>query len=282
MFKITLYGGIKTMKRYKKIALETKADVSFDILEGDNGEVTIKILSSNSDKQNNIENFKNPPVPEGWIHVCGEWNNGFVIERVSDKSQFVWVPVGSLKTNGRINGCKMTKFGRRNSYYAKLLNKDSQSYELLTGVFTRQIDSVNKYGGFYISCYLISWSQASIKSKRIYSFASFEDAKEAAASIVKNNDLISSHLVFGSEYDSVIEWIGDYNQNKDCECINNIYNFYGYMMEWSEEFYNVEKKVTPEVIIRGKDKQRYLEGLVFHEDLKKEVEVGFRAALCIK
>ena len=50
----------------------------------------------------NAEKYKKPPIPEKYSYVLGEWNTGFVIQRNCDGSQFVWIPVGSLKANGTL------------------------------------------------------------------------------------------------------------------------------------------------------------------------------------
>ena len=61
-------------------------------------------------------NYTDPPIPEGWKHVVGEWNNGFVILD-SKGNNFVWVPVGFLDANGTLDGTNFSeKFGRRNGF----------------------------------------------------------------------------------------------------------------------------------------------------------------------
>ncbi|MCI8384735.1 MAG: hypothetical protein HFJ33_07815 [Clostridia bacterium] len=98
-------------------------------------------------------------IPEGYNHICGEWNNGFVIERCSDGSQFVWIPVGSLDSNGKLDGEKFSeKFGRRN--YMNNEFSDDGFNEALNGELLEQLESVKKYGKFYISRYNISESSA--------------------------------------------------------------------------------------------------------------------------
>lgn len=66
----------------------------------------------------------------------------------------MWIPVGSLKPNGTIDGKKFSeKFGRRN-YNNK--SKFEKYQDPLNEEFSLQIKSVEKYGGFYISRYDIS------------------------------------------------------------------------------------------------------------------------------
>ncbi len=62
-----------------------------------------------------IQKYETPPVLDGYRYVSGRWDNGFIIERIQDESQFVWIPVGWLDSNGTLDGSSFTeKFGRRN------------------------------------------------------------------------------------------------------------------------------------------------------------------------
>lgn len=143
------------MERVKKIVLEAENGITFKISEGTSGAITIKAMK-NSTVNVYSTNYVNPPIPEGYKYVCGEWNNGFVIERF-DGSQFVWIPVGSLNSNGTHDGEHFSeKFGRRN--YRNDEFSDDEFNEPLNGELLKQLESVKKYGGFYISRYNISES----------------------------------------------------------------------------------------------------------------------------
>jgi len=41
-----------------------------------------------------VQKYETPPILDGYKYVSGKWNNGFIIERIQDESQFVWIPVG--------------------------------------------------------------------------------------------------------------------------------------------------------------------------------------------
>ena len=79
--------------------LEAEKGITFEVSEGTSGELIIRALNVATANVYS-ENYANPPVLEGYKHVCGERNNGFVIERSFDGSQFVWIPVGSLDSIG--------------------------------------------------------------------------------------------------------------------------------------------------------------------------------------
>ena len=167
----------------------------------------------------NSANYANPPIPEGYKYVCGEWNNGFVIERCSDGSQFVWIPVGSLEPNGTLDDGKTfsEQFGRRNYRH----NRFSRAgYSSNRKFFTEKLASLKKYGGFYISRYNLSklgkkWR--SIKEATPYFLVSETALNPDYTSKIRyiDNELQHFEKVFrvifsclpgGEEYDSILEW----------------------------------------------------------------------------
>ena len=285
--------------RYEKIVFEAEKGITFDV----------------SKETSYSENYVNPPIPEGYKHICGEWNNGFVIERCSDGSQFVWVPVGSLDSNGTLDGEHFSeKFGRRKYQNGKF--SDDEYNEPLSSELLEQLESVKKYGGFYISRYNISRTPdgklQSVKGAMPCVSIKWDDAKEAASTIEQSSE-VTSHLTFGAEYDSVLEWLiksgaksrkeivensidwGNHRYTKDSPkalvetgsreewCANNIYDFAGNVNEWTQE----QKRGSSTRVIRG--------GNYFFNILKYPVAyrsfeylyscnryTGFRATLYIK
>ena len=265
------------MKRYEKFVLEAEKGITFEVSEGTRGELIIRALNIATANVYST-NYVNPPIPEGYKHVCGEWNNGFVIERCSDGSQFVWIPVGSLDSNGTLDGKYFSeKFGRRN-YMNDEFSKD-EFHEALNGELLEQLESVKKYGGFYISRYNISkssaWKPQSVKGVKPWIKINFDDAKKIASTI-EDNEAVKSHLTFGAEYDSVLEWFiktevktlaeiaedstewGNHwniensprevveTGSREKWCANNIYDFAGNVPEWTQEQYG-----SPYHAIRG-------------------------------
>ena len=295
------------MKRYEKFVLEAEKGITFEVSEGTSGELiaTANVYSTN---------YVNPPIPEGYKHVCGEWNNGFVIERCSDGSQFVWIPVGSLDSNGTLDGEHFSeKFGRRNYMNDKF--SDDEFNEALNDELLEQLESVKKYGGFYISRYNISKSSEgkpqSVKGVMPWVIINFDDAKKVASTI-EDNEAVKSHLTFGAEYDSVLEWFiktkvknlteivedstewGNHwnieNSPKEVVetgsreewCANNIYDFAGNVDEWTQE-----QNKSSYHVIRGGDYYYGGNGCpVAYRDcdgpISYYLNTGFRATLYIK
>ena len=155
------------------------------------------------------KNYMNPPMPDGYKHILGEWNDGFVIERISDGSHFVWVPVGSLDKDGTHDGLEFNeRFGRRD--YGELNFDFCMFNEKFEGELVELNESVEKYGGFYISRFDISKSSEgkpqSVKGVMPWTSINFFDAIKVAASF-ENRDDVKSCLPYGAVHDSVLAWI---------------------------------------------------------------------------
>ena len=258
------------MKRYEKFVLEAEKGITLEVSEGTRGELIIRALNIATDNVNSI-NYINPPIPEGYKHVCGEWNNGFVIERCSGGNQFVWIPVGSLASNGTLDGKHFSEeFGRRKHMDKRV--SDDYFHEDVNNELFEQIESIKKYGGFYISRYNISKSLSgkpqSVKGAMPWVNIDFDDAKKIASTI-EDGESVKSHLTFGAEYDSVLEWFiqtkvktldeiaedstewGNYQATEKvfktgCRekwCVNNIYDFAGNVDEWTQEQFESSYRV---------------------------------------
>lgn len=131
------------MKRYEKFVLEAEKGITFEDSEGTSGKLIIRDLNIVT-ADGYSTNYVNPPIPKGYRHILGEWNNGFTIERDSDGSQFVWIPVGSLDSNGTLDGEHFSeKFGRRN--YRNDEFSFDEFNEDLNDELNKQLESVKKY-----------------------------------------------------------------------------------------------------------------------------------------
>lgn len=272
-------------------------------------------MSNRYEKNFYSQNYVNPPIPEGFKHVKGEWNNGFVIERCYDGSQFVWVPVGSLPSNGTLDGKHFTeKFGRRN-YMNDETAVFKNFYESLNDDdFIKQIRSVKKYGGFYISRYNISTDDYGklLSVKGLIPLTNIKSSKASALarSMLLDVKNVSCHLTFGSEYDSVLAWFinsgakerkeivedstewgncpGNYYSSREVVktgsheewCVNNIYDFSGNVSEWTQE----ENSTSRSQVIRGGNwYESYPVAYRWYNNSKEFFYgVGFHVTLCIE
>lgn len=301
------------MKRYKKFVLEAEKSINFEVSEGTSGELIIRALNITTSHVYST-NYVNPIIPEGYKHVLGEWNNGFVIERCSDGSQFVWIPVGSLDSNGTLDGEHFSeKFGRRNFMNDEF--SDHEFNETLNGELLEQLESVKKYGGFYISRYNISKSSAgkpqSVKGIRPWRKINFNDAKKIASTI-EDNEAVKSHLTFGAEYDSVLEWFiktevktfaeiaedstewGNHCNTENSPkkvvetgsrekwCANNIYDLAGNVDEWTQEQHNSLNRVLRGGDVTYDGDTCPVAYRMIDNPSDQGVDIGFRCTLYIK
>ena len=315
------------MKRYKKLCLEAGTGITFEVEEKNKGELIIrsKLIFDDEDdyyfkKYVKDAKYQNLPIPKGYKYVYGDVYNGYVIERCSDGSQFVWVPVKFLVPDGTLDGKSFKKkFGRR-YYSVRRENADSSNefYENLTDELLAQIESVRMYGGFYISRFYISRSKdgkpQSVKGCIPWTDITCKDAKKVASTF-ENNDNVKSHLTFGAEYDSVVSWflmakeldlrdltgeksyieISDFGHYHGMEkvstggneqwCIKNIYDFQGNVREWTQErwtYLSQKSEFHDSYIARGGSYFKP-EFCIERDSLKGEYkDVGFRIVLWIK
>ncbi|MBR6033816.1 MAG: hypothetical protein IKP28_03655 [Clostridia bacterium] len=179
-----------------------------------------------------------PPIPFGFHYIWGNCELGYMIERDVDGSQFFWVPANSLEKNGTIDGTRFNhSFGRRSfddTPISNLMESASLSFEQAT----RMRNSVERYGGFYISRFLIS--KASVASYRSVpgsypvTNVSFYDAYVISQEFVDfYNHHLSSHLVFPSEYDSMVQW--QIKLVSEHKCIKNVLALDSGFTEWTQE-----------------------------------------------
>ncbi len=264
------------MKRYKKIVLkagyfrEKRRRADYKELAGKHVHYLHKLGS--------MPNYMNPPIPNHYEYVKGKWNRGFVIQNKNkrDRSEFVWVPVGCLEANGTLDGEHFDQqFGRRN--YRDDDFSENGYYEPITDEFKKQCESVKKYGGFYISRYDISRNiqrgkPQSIKGEYPWTSITQNEAIKIAGAMENDSELISSHLLWGSEYDSVLEWFiesGKKTEREICSKFkkganqlyrtgqkkaweaNAICDFSENVFKWTQErYHNIARE---EVVLRGSD-----------------------------
>lgn len=242
------------------------------------------------------------------------WQNPDEVETLMRTyDQFVWTPVRLLTANGTLDGIHFNeKFGRMN--YQNDTFSESEYHEPLVGELLLQKESVDKYDGYYSSRYDISKDEdtgkpRSVKGAEPWTNINFPTAKEVASTMVQSKT-VTSHLMYGAEYDTREKWaiesgtvttkeiaedsteLGNYYDNENYPsrivktgedgCINNIYGFAGNLEEWTQEH---NKNSYP--VIRG---GYYFDFGSSHPVAyrrcnyasSKDSFIGFRATLYIK
>ena len=199
--------------------------------------IDVKNIKENSDKS--------PYVPEGFEHIAGEVDSGYIIQ---DKygNQYVWVPVESgILTRTSVN------------------NKE---YEESDSTATGLVNSVAKNYGFYIARFEASAYQTndikfagSIEDKIPWTNIIYQDAMQAAnntATALQYPENIITALPSSYAWDTTLAWIeksvtnystntnfGNYSGTifltggTDSDRMNNICDLSGNVREWTTEIY---------------------------------------------
>lgn len=186
----------------------------------------------------------------------------------------------------------------------------------MTGELALQKESVDKYGGYYSTRYDISQDEETGKPRSIKGATPWKNidypTMHEIGSIIFKSETITSHLMYGAEYDTREEWVietkaktfdeiakdstkwGNYwNTNgapkkvvktgsREEWCANNIYDFTGNVDEWTQE----QSKSSCRVIRGGGcnfDGDDYPADYRFYFfPINRYFSTGFRATLYIK
>ena len=259
------------MKNGKQIVLRASEGITFRV-QGEEDNIVIEAIIENTMCSNSCYNYKNPYIPEGYVHLCGTWETGFVIQNKEDGSEFVWIPALYLDEDGTIDGKNFNeKFGRKNWYNSDFSEKGW--HEEANQSFT---ESVKKYGGFYFSRYHASTEKGKLvfkKGNQPWVNINYYDAEKAAANYAKNSKDVISQITNGAAFDTVLRWIikskaktydeivkdstswGNYwnTQNpprevmptgsSEAQSVLGIYDLAGNVVEWTSEIYGIFSRV---------------------------------------
>lgn len=209
------------------------------------------------------KNYMNPVIPDGYRHVTyTDWKTGFQIERIKDGSLLEFIPVGYLKSNGTLNEINFNeKFGRRGWYTGDSNELGEEPINGIMNILWNQLQSVRYYGGFYTTCLLSraeNLKPISIPCRQPFTMIDFKRAMHLANSFEHDNSL-SSHLLFGAEYDSILEWFVESERMTIRDAIekelsyrdineNSVLEF-GRVAEWTQERISNESEVK--AVVRG-------------------------------
>ncbi len=196
--------------------------------------------------------YMKPYVLPGFRCIKGNWRNGFVIENLEDESQFVWVV----------------------DYYDFLQKNHNVHLKHFDVVKPELIESVAKYGGFYISRYKASkvgWKICFRKDREPITDVSFAISNQYANDYLNTLE-IGSCIPSGSCWDAMCEFlinsdeISEYDVKDDStylgwyinskitqkkiqktgtgKSICNIYDLNGNCSEWTSEIAGENEHVT--------------------------------------
>lgn len=156
------------------------------------------------------KNYVSPVIPDGYRHVSyTSLETGFQIERIKDGSILQFVPVGALKGNGTLDGMTFEeKFGRRDFFKNDPEELGEEPIYGIKEVLWRQFQSIRYYGGMYVTLPLsrMNLKPVSIPRRDPWTMIDYKMAAHLGSSFENSNGL-SSHLIFGAEYDAMLEWL---------------------------------------------------------------------------
>ena len=250
-----------------------------------------------------MDNYRNKAiVPQGWV-VSGvpsenviwhkdmrlviyyipkeelggiDWKNKNEVNKLMETyDQLVWNPVNRLSATSTSDGIHFNeKFGRINYRNEKFSR--SEYHEPLVGELAAQKDSIDKYGGYYMTRYKVSRDKEtgeprSIKGAYPWTKIDLPTAKNVAATMAKSENLMS-HLTYGAEYDTRIKWAKEIFEIGEDGFVDN-------MNEWTQEQYG-----NSYYVIRGNGGDFYFPVAcrVYCKPDASYDDLGFRATICIK
>ena len=206
MLIFLVYKNIEVVFDYYKSSHESNEEfVIYEEKEEKENEFYKKVI--NLDYKN--QNYKIPYIFEGFKHIEGEWNNGFVIEDESG-NQYVWVPCSNIENN------EVIKLDRYNFESPCFISKD----ECWNTDYEEFINSALENGGFYISRFEIGKENEKPVSKfgvEILKNITRIEAINIIDTMYKNTD-INCEMINGYAYDTTLEWI---KKNNKIELIVN-------------------------------------------------------------
>lgn len=191
-----------------------------------------------------------PYIPEGFEHVEGEPDTGYVIKDKYD-NEFVWVPVpsGIPTRNTNFDG----------------------DYEDSTDTSTELVNSIASYYGFYVARYEASKSAgnrvAVIPDADPWTNITYKKAEEYSKKMVEDyryEDDIKTSIINSYAWDTTLEWINKSVENYSTKLdygnysgevaktgetssdkVNNVCDLSGNVREWTSEVYKNVPKTTP-------------------------------------
>ena len=202
----------------------------FDIIGG-KCEITVK----NALLDKKYSEGSNPIIPDGFKYFLGDVNTGFVIKDMETDLMFTWININEIVPTGYLYGGDSAirePFGRR---FAKNDISEFRDGEPLKNELLQQYISIKKYGGFYVSSHLLEYSE------KMCGNLSYEKAQSSSKII--NREKVSSHLLYGAEYDTMYEWVKyraadpfDYEwDNSNVREIRRRTIFFRNLNEWTQE-----------------------------------------------
>lgn len=256
-------------------------------VEAKNGQKNSADIQVTNLKTNSVEN---PYMPNGFSHLEGDSKTGYVIQD-SNKNEYVWVPVD------------------KNSLVRKM--EQDTSYSDNEKNVNEFIESVNKYGGFYIARYETSISKNKDSSKYVattiqnrapwtsVSYSTAQDVAMKTSAELGYTDC-KTEIMNSYAWDTTLKWIdlslsgyseslnyGNYSGNiaytgaTKTDMVNNICDISGNVKEWTSEKYIGNSNSNECRAVRGGSatSNKSASNYEIYESSKVDPGLGFRLIL---
>ncbi len=271
-------------RNYQEAAKKEDEDLAKFLGEADNIIAGINTPTTPSgDKYTMVDGV---PVPKGFEHTEGTKETGFVIKDNSgtetNGNEFVWIPCTDDGANGSIK-YERYAFSREGWTYTQTKTGEEikvpafGEYVYTETMPSIEINSIKKYGGFYIGRYEVGivgydeevktsnenneteWTGYSNgkavvqKDRQVWNYITRDMAKKVAEGMYTDNDAVVSRLCSSYAWDTALQFIGgDYavnsegdnysgNLNKTGENSTQrkgIYDMGANVAEWTTEVYS--------------------------------------------
>lgn len=247
---ITLVSLIITI-----IILLILVGVTLTLVIGENGLITktkqgaSKYEEKADDEKEELINFEqeigrllgDPKVPEGFKHIEGTVEEGYVIQDKSNGNEFVWVPVD-------VNDFKLSK------WRGETLSEDEHHEDKNNATYKAMYKSVIENGGFYVGRYELGieggtlttadvkygyWTggQAVVKqNSEPYNYISQTTAREVCRDLYPGQ----SYLIYGVQWDAIMKWLekSEYDVVNDSSgwgnCLDSKFDFTGEYVDFTK------------------------------------------------
>ena len=146
--------------------------------------------------------YTTPPIPTDFTYVTGAWNTGYVIQDASG-NQWVWVPVGGIAGGFK----RYNWIGSGHGAYTVEQTTDT--------VPTTVTDAITNTGGFYVMRYEASINGGKLQSKSdkpVYTYADWATSITKSTNMASNYSYpanVSTHLIYDTEWDTIVKWMYD-------------------------------------------------------------------------
>lgn len=187
---------INNIEKYRE-SIKYQENFSSEILEIES-KIKDEISYYTEMKNKSIINESKPYIPDGFEHLEGSVENGFVIED-ENKNQYVWVP------------CDESNILNKYNFVADPFVSYTECYDVNYKEF---LNSAFENGGFYISRFEIGKQNNIPVSKSGVEFWNIVDLNEAnqIIKLMKNNNY-KIEVINSFAYDTTLNWIINNNHN---------------------------------------------------------------------